>query len=295
MGPGVNVNMKSENGRDVPLASSSGRPIRQTRISNRYDYDDDDDLDLGYENGRENGHGSHGHGGRSHEKGSGLQDAEWTSEEAALLEAGMQRFPAERFSSLQRYLKIAATLPNKGARDVALRIRWLQRNGQNGKKRKVEEAVVRKAKSGKGEAPGRLRESVFSITAPSQPLVAPPPPVMPPPPPPPPVITPPPFNQLPSLLDNNTRPAMQLGGPIGTLLDNNVGLMHQIRQNISSQRVNENTELLGVLRDNINSIMSSMTTLPGITQLPPLPVKLNVELANSLLPPVQGAVGIPAV
>lgn len=49
----------------------------------------------------------------------------------------MQRFPVEKYSSVQRYIKIAATLPEKGVRDVALRIRWMNKNGQALKKRKV--------------------------------------------------------------------------------------------------------------------------------------------------------------
>lgn len=49
----------------------------------------------------------------------------------------MQRFPSEKYSSVQRYIKIAVTLPEKGARDVALRIRYMNKNGQALKKRKV--------------------------------------------------------------------------------------------------------------------------------------------------------------
>lgn len=37
----------------------------------------------------------------------------------------MDRYPADRYHGLERYVRIAALLPRKGARDVALRIRWL--------------------------------------------------------------------------------------------------------------------------------------------------------------------------
>jgi hypothetical protein len=41
----------------------------------------------------------------------------------------------ERTPALERYLRIAATLPTKGVRDVALRVRWMQRFAQQ--KRRV--------------------------------------------------------------------------------------------------------------------------------------------------------------
>lgn len=41
----------------------------------------------------------------------------------------------ERTPALERYLRIAATLSMKGARDVALRVRWMQRFAQQ--KRRV--------------------------------------------------------------------------------------------------------------------------------------------------------------
>lgn len=43
--------------------------------------------------------------------------------------------PQERTPALERYLRIAATLSTKGARDVALRVRWMQRFAQQ--KRRV--------------------------------------------------------------------------------------------------------------------------------------------------------------
>ncbi|KAL9248685.1 hypothetical protein AKJ16_DCAP03153 [Drosera capensis] len=53
-------------------------------------------------------------------------------------------------------------------------------------------------------------------------------------------------------------------------------LLLQIRENIS---------LLCRARDNIMKIMNSLSETPEVmSQMPPLPVKLNEELANSILP-----------
>ena len=55
----------------------------------------------------------------------------------------MQRISTERVSALSRYIKIAATLPEKSVRDVALRVRWMMRKDAPRKPRhKVRLAVL---------------------------------------------------------------------------------------------------------------------------------------------------------
>ena len=66
---------------------------------------------------------------------------DWTEEEQRALEAGMVRYPPDRFDLVQRYVKIAAMLPRKSVRDVALRVRWTI-NQQLLKKRKPGEAPL---------------------------------------------------------------------------------------------------------------------------------------------------------
>ncbi|CAI5457838.1 unnamed protein product [Closterium sp. Yama58-4] len=72
----------------------------------------------------------------------------WTAEEQRLLDQGLARFPADQFPPAQRYLKIAATLPEKTARDVALRCKWLQRK-EAGKRRRAEEITAAKKPNAK--------------------------------------------------------------------------------------------------------------------------------------------------
>mgnify|MGYP001810503162 CR=1 FL=1 len=65
---------------------------------------------------------------------------DWSEEEQKALEAGLARYPADRFDFVQRYVKVAAMLPRKSVRDVALRARWTI-NQQLLKKRKPGELV----------------------------------------------------------------------------------------------------------------------------------------------------------
>eukprot|EP00891_Asterochloris_glomerata_P000807 jgi/Astpho2/807/e_gw1.00016.308.1_t len=58
---------------------------------------------------------------------------------------------------------------------------------------------------------------------------------------------------------------------------------------MAAYKVNENTELLVRFQDNILSILNQMNSMDGVmSQMPPLPVRLNVELANNFLPKAVG-------
>jgi hypothetical protein len=50
-------------------------------------------------------------------------------------QAGLARYGSDKMSSLARYIKLAATLPNKTVRDVALRVRWIGRKDTPRKQR----------------------------------------------------------------------------------------------------------------------------------------------------------------
>jgi hypothetical protein len=76
-----------------------------------------------------------------------------------------------------------------------------------------------------------------------------------------------------------------IGGPTGHLLEHNTQVIAQIRANLAACKLQENTELLVQFRDNIFAILNGMTIMPGImSQMPPLPVNLNSELADRILP-----------
>jgi hypothetical protein len=68
---------------------------------------------------------------------------EWSEEEQRTLEILMVQLPQERMDPLQRYVKMAAALPRKTVRDVAMRTRWTQQQQQQQmKKRKPGESML---------------------------------------------------------------------------------------------------------------------------------------------------------
>lgn len=196
----------------------------------------------------------------------------WTAEELRILEEGLTKYPPERPTSLMRYVKIAATLAEKTARDVALRSKWMTK--KENVKRKREDPVP--LKKGKDKKFSQSRPESVSKVSPGPP--PPPPPLKPTGPTP---FTPP----APAVESEDGIANDAIGGTTGELLETNAQILNQIKANLVIHKVQENSELFMVLRDNIMSILNGMTNMPGImSQMPPLPVKLNLELANQILP-----------
>lgn len=157
---------------------------------------------------------------------------------------------------VQRYVRIAAALPRKGVRDVALRVRWTMQ--QRMKRRTTDTAV---AKNGHVNVMASGGNPMMNMN-PNLGIVTPP--VMP----------------LQGQDGNQT-----VDGPIAYLLDANLSILNQFRTNMASFKVHENTQLLVQYRDNILQILHAMDSMGGVmAQLPPLPVKLNVDMANEFLP-----------
>ncbi|GFQ04189.1 hypothetical protein PHJA_002562800 [Phtheirospermum japonicum] len=85
-----------------------------------------------------------------------------------------------------------------------------------------------------------------------------------------------------------------IGGATGQLLEQNGHALDQISANFSAFKIHENIDLFCQARNNILSILNeyvlgalplTFNDLPEIMkQMPPLPVKLNEELASSILP-----------
>ncbi|KAL2332240.1 hypothetical protein Fmac_019821 [Flemingia macrophylla] len=75
-----------------------------------------------------------------------------------------------------------------------------------------------------------------------------------------------------------------IGGSTGELLEQNAQVFNQISTNLSAFQVQENINLFCQTRDNILKIMNELNDSPEMMkQMPPLPVKVNDELANSIL------------
>ncbi|MCO5604179.1 hypothetical protein L7F22_058340 [Adiantum nelumboides] len=167
-------------------------------------------------------------------------------------------------SPINKYIKIAATLSEKTVRDVALRYRWMLKR-ESEKRRKTEEQNPPKKSKDKKDKPVDSKPAV--VPAPHRATA--------------PVYAAPAL----SLESDDGIPNDAIGGTAGQLLEQNTHIISQIKANLTACKLQENTELLVRFRDNIMAISNSIKDMPGITNpMPPLPVMLNVELGEALLP-----------
>ncbi|OMO90318.1 hypothetical protein CCACVL1_07407 [Corchorus capsularis] len=187
---------------------------------------------------------------------------DWTLEEQAILEDGLKTFGSE--PNITRYAKIAMQLQNKTVRDVALRCRWMNKK-ENSKRRKEEHNSARKSKDKKERVADPSSNLAQFASRPNISPYAPP---------------------MISMDYEDGIPYKAIGGPTGELLEQNVQAFTQISANLASFQIQENLGLLCQTRDNILRIMKNLNDMPDIMrQMPPLPVKVNEELANTILPP----------
>ncbi|KAI4384136.1 hypothetical protein MLD38_009901 [Melastoma candidum] len=194
--------------------------------------------------------------GTKHDEGLAV---DWTAEEQVKLNEGIKRYANE--PNIMKYIKIAAMLPNKTVRDVALRCRWLTK-----KRRKPGEHSGGKKICNKKD---KLVESSQRMNLPTE------------------------------LLINTARstslfhPADRLEatlcegdiGPTKLLLEDNYHTFNQITANLHSLKLHENIDLLYQTRNNLAAILSEMRDMPGIMRrMPPLPISINDDLASTILP-----------
>lgn len=185
---------------------------------------------------------------------------EWSIDEQYKLEEGLAKYASE--PNIVKYIKIAASIRDKTVRDVALRCRWMMR-----KRRKLEHPClgkkVKDRKENLAEPPLKINISSASSVS-----VAP----------------------YSSTTNHQQQCGYMLSGvPSGTarhLVEENSQAFEQISVNLSTHKLQQNIDLFFRVRNNIITILDSMTKMPGImSQMPPLPVFLNEELTSSLFPP----------
>ncbi|KAJ4974548.1 hypothetical protein NE237_007722 [Protea cynaroides] len=190
---------------------------------------------------------------------------EWTPEEQSRLEEGLVKYADE--PSIMRYIKIAATLRDKTVRDVALRCQWMTKE-KSGKRRKPEDHYTGKKMKDRKE---KLVESSSKASLP---------------PVPPQNI--PAYRLMMHHMDRDRIlcevPAA--GSTTKQLLDENEQVFSQISFNIARFKIQDNIDLFCRTRNNITAILNDMREMPGIMSLmPPLPVSINDELANTIILP----------
>ncbi|XP_009774856.1 uncharacterized protein [Nicotiana sylvestris] len=193
---------------------------------------------------------------------------DWTPEEQAILEEGLVKYASE--TSISRYAKIAISLKNKTVRDVALRCKWTTKK-ENSKRRKDDANLLKKNKDRK--------EKLTDPTAASSPVVIQPGYV--------------PYAQ--GVVSNKSDGFTSYHATVSVttqLIHQNARIFEQISTNLVTHQIRENARLLSQARDNIFMILQKLNESSYILkQMPPLPVKLDEELANSILPPSTHAIG----
>ncbi|XP_042411541.1 uncharacterized protein LOC122001048 isoform X2 [Zingiber officinale] len=186
---------------------------------------------------------------------------DWSAEEQATLEEGLSKYASEAI--LIRYAKIAMQLHDKTVRDVAMRCRWMTKK-ENSKRRKEEHNLARKSKDKKERVSDTPAKATGHLgTRPNVPPYAPP--------------------MLP--VDDDDISYKDIGGRTGELLESNTEAFTKISTNFTNLKVQDNINLFCQARDNILAVLKDLSDMPEIMkQMPPLPAKLNEELANSILP-----------
>ncbi|XVF43422.1 hypothetical protein PTKIN_Ptkin02bG0039000 [Pterospermum kingtungense] len=183
---------------------------------------------------------------------------DWSVDEQYILRDGLEKYKEE--PNIMKYIKIAAMLPDKNVRDVALMCRWMQR-----KRRKPEELNAGKKVNNWKD---KLVESSSKMNMPSamsQNMAA-----------------------YPFMMHHLDQYRMLSEGMHGTtmhLLKQNAQAFSQITSNLSAYKLQDNINLFCQARNNITTILNDMRNTPGLmSQMPPLPVSFNEDLANSILP-----------
>ncbi|XP_038971328.1 uncharacterized protein LOC103723917 isoform X2 [Phoenix dactylifera] len=200
-----------------------------------------------------------------------VSGSDWSAQEVAKLNEGLMKYAHE--PNFMKYTKIAAMLPEKTIRDVALRCHWIS-NNESGKRRRPEEHYAgKKIKDTKekmvASSPGaNIHKVPLDGVSPY------------------------------SLMMHNVNHSDQFlhegpafDGAMQHLLDENVQILGQISANLATFKIQENIKLFLHTRNNFTSILRRISEMPPIknqvpgimSPLPPLPLSIDEELLKSVV------------
>ncbi|KAM3211725.1 hypothetical protein ACQJBY_065065 [Aegilops geniculata] len=190
--------------------------------------------------------------------------SDWTPYELSIFQEGLARYARE--PTIMKYIKIAAMLPTKTIRDVALRCRWTA--GKESRRRKPDEFYA-------GKRIRDLKEKMVVSTSLANFQMAPPNNLVP-------------FSMLMHHPGQNSLAANEavlvLDNATQHLLEENNQLLNQISANIETFKLGENMDLFLRTNNNIRTILKRMGETPGVMgQMRPLPEPVNEGQLNSLL------------
>ncbi|GMI99822.1 hypothetical protein like AT1G60670 [Hibiscus trionum] len=183
---------------------------------------------------------------------------EWSVDELYILKDGVERYKKE--PNILKYIKIAATLPDKTVRDVALRCRWMQR-----RRRKPEELNVGRKVNNRKDKPVESSSKMNIPSTVPQSMSA--------------------YSLTTHHLDHNERiPSEGIFGTTMHLLKQNSQVFSQITSNLSAYKMQDNINLFVHAKNNITAMLNDMRDMPGLmSHMLPLPASVNEDLANSML------------
>ncbi|KAJ3692935.1 hypothetical protein LUZ60_012030 [Juncus effusus] len=187
--------------------------------------------------------------------------ADWSLSELAVLKEGLVRYAHE--PTIMKYIKIAAMLPTKTIRDVALRC-WWNTSKESSKRRKPEDHYTGKKMRDMKEKMMAPTSNANIISSDEMPLY--------------------------SLLMNPSSQNCSFAneGPVidsatQHLIEENNTILSQIAANMETFKLQENPNLFVQTSNNIMTILNRMSDTPGIMcRMPPLPVSMNEENLNSV-------------
>ncbi|AQK47201.1 uncharacterized protein [Zea mays] len=192
--------------------------------------------------------------------------SDWSDREVDILNEGLVRYARE--PSIMRYIKIAAMLPNRTIRDVALRCCWATQGKERRKKPDgfYTGKKMRDVKPIQDKMVASVPIANFHMTPTTN------------------VI---PFSvstQHPNQQSQVPKEAPVVDSATQRLLEENNQLLNQISANNETFKTVENTDLFLRTSNNIKTILSRMSETPGImSQMPPLPLSINEDHINSLI------------
>ncbi|XP_010935471.1 uncharacterized protein [Elaeis guineensis] len=178
-----------------------------------------------------------------------VSGSDWSAQEVAKLNEGLIKYAHE--PNFMKYIKIAAMLPEKTIRDVAMRCRWMS------------EKMVASSSTANVRMVPSDNMSPYSLM----------------------------MHHNVNHHDHFSHGGPTLDGAIQHLLDENVQMLSQISANLATFKIRENIELFLRARNNFTSILRrmsewppTMNQVPGImSPLPHLSVLINEELLKSVV------------
>ncbi|KAL5212961.1 hypothetical protein ABZP36_023808 [Zizania latifolia] len=190
---------------------------------------------------------------------------DWTYPELQLLNNGLLKYANE--PGIMKYIKIAAMLPEKTVRDVAMRCQWMTKKVNTRRRRTDEHHLGKKAKERKDKmVESSLWATNRHVQTPdirSSSLVA--------------------CNTVHDNQFQSGVTASEIDRAMLNILEQNAQLLKQIEANILTSQVYPHA-ISNVMMASINS----MSQMPGImSKMPPLPVPMDDKLASYILPGVD--------